>query len=61
MSNKEVVSLEDVVKSYSSVEQMVKFVRGLQRRSRASIKGRLFEGSIDLRGGSMMYFARGED
>ena len=25
------------------------------------IKGRLFEGYIDLRGGSMVYFVRGED
>ena len=49
MSNKEVVSLEDVVNSDSSVEQRVYFVRGLQKRSRASIKGRLFEGSIGLR------------
>ena len=39
----------------------VYFVRGLQRRSRASIKGRLFEGSIGLRGGSMLYFVRWED
>ena len=39
MSNKEVVSFEGVVKSDSSVEQMVYFVRGLKRRSRASIKG----------------------
>ena len=56
MSNKEVVSLEGVVKSDSSIEQMVYFVRGLQRKSQASIKGRMFEGSIDLRGGSMLYF-----
>ena len=48
MSNKEVVSLKGVVKSDSSVEQRVYFVRELQRRSRASIKGRLFEGSIGL-------------
>ena len=48
MSNKEVVNLESVVKSDSSVEQRVYFVRELQR-SRASIKGRLFEGSIGLR------------
>ena len=46
MSNKEVVRLESVVKIDSSVEQMVYFVQGLQRRSRASTKGRLFEGSI---------------
>ena len=39
MSNKEVESLESVVKSDSSVEQMVYFVQGLQRRSWASIKG----------------------
>jgi len=52
MSNKEVVSLKDVVKSDSSVEQRVYFVQGLQRRSRASIKGRLFEGSI-------VYFVQG--
>ena len=42
MSNKEVVSLE-------SVEQRVYFVRGLQIRSRASIKGRLFKDSVGLR------------
>ena len=30
---------------------MVYFIQGFQRRSRASIKGRLFEGSIDLKGG----------
>ena len=48
MSNKEVVSFKDVVKSHSNVEQRVYFVRELQRRSRASIKGRLFEGSIGL-------------
>ena len=29
--------------------------------SRVSIKGRLFDGSIGLRGGSMVYFVRGED
>ena len=40
MSNKEVGTLESLVKSDSSVEQRVYFVRGLQRRSRASIKGR---------------------
>ena len=61
MSKKEVVSLEGVVKSDSSVEQRVYFLRGLQRRSRASSKGRLFEGSIGLNGGSVVYFVRGED
>ena len=61
MSNKEVVSLEGVVKSDLIVEQKVYFVRGLQRRSQVSIKGRLFEGFIGLRGGSMVYFVRGED
>ena len=61
MSNIEVVSLEGIVKSDSSVEQRVYFVRGLQRRSRASIKGRLFKGSIGLRGGSIVYFVRGKD
>ena len=34
---------------------MVYFVRGLQRRSQALIKGRLFEGFIGLRGDSMVY------
>ena len=48
MSNKEVVNLEGVVKSDSSVEQKVYFVRKLQRRSQASINERLFEGSITL-------------
>ena len=61
MLNKEVVSLEGVVKSDSSVEQRVYFVQGLQRGSRASIKGRLFEGSKGLGGGSIVYFVRGED
>ena len=61
MSNKEVMSLDGVVKSDSSVEQRVYFVQGLQRRSRASIKGRLFEGSTGLRGGSIVYFVQGED
>ena len=62
MSNKEVVSLEGIVKSDSSVEQMVYFVRRLQRkRSRDSIKGRLFESHIGFRGGSIMYLVRGED
>ena len=61
MLNKEVVSLEGIIKSNSSVKQMVYFVRGLQRRSRASIKGRLFEGSIGHKGVSMVYFVRGED
>ena len=42
MSNKEVVSLENVVKSDSSVEQRV------LPKSRASIKQRLFEHSIGL-------------
>ena len=56
MLNKEVVSLESVVKSDPSVEQRVYFVRGLQKRSRALIKGRLFEGSISLIKGSMLYF-----
>ena len=46
----------EVVKSDSSVEQRVCFVRGLQRRSRASLKGRSFEGSTGLGGG----FVRGE-
>ena len=41
-----VISIES-----SSVEQMVYFVQGLQRRSRASIERRMFEGSIGLRGG----------
>ena len=45
MSNKEVVSLEGVVKSDSSVEQRVYFVRGLRR---------------PLKGGSIMYFVRHE-
>ena len=49
MSNKEVGSLKGVVKSDSSVEQKVYFVQGLQRKSQASIKGRLFEGSIGRR------------
>ena len=57
MSNKEVASLESVVKSDSSVEQRVYFVYGLQR-SRVSIKGRLFKGSINLKGDSMVYFVR---
>ena len=60
MLNKEVVSLKGVDKSDSSAEQRVYFVRGLQRKSRASIKGRLFEGSIGLRGGSIVYFVRRE-
>ena len=38
---------------------MVYFVRGLQRRGRASIKGRLFDGSMGLREGSVVYFVRG--
>jgi len=49
MSNKEVVGLKGVVKSDSSVEQKVYFVRGLQKRSRVLIKRRLFEGFIGLR------------
>ena len=53
------MSLEGVIKSDSSVEQKVYFVQGLQRWSRASIKGRLFEGSIGLRGDSLVYFVRG--
>ena len=60
MSNKEIVSLEDVVKSDSSIEKRVYFVRW-RERSRASIKGRLFKGSIGLRGGTMVYFVQGED
>ena len=46
MSNKEVMSLEDVVKSDSSVEleQRVYFVRGLQRRSRALSEGETVRG-----------------
>ena len=60
MSNKEIVSLEDV-KSDSSIEKRVYFVRWRQRRSRASIKERLFKGSIGLRGGTMVYFVQGED
>ena len=61
MFNKEVMSLEGVDKSDSSVEQNVYFVLGLQRRSQASIKGRLFEGFIGLMVDSMVYFVRGED
>jgi len=38
----------------------VYFVRGLQRRSQASIKGRLFESSIGgLKGGSIVLCSRG--
>ena len=59
MSNKEVVSLKGVVKSDSSVEQRVYFVRGFQRRSRVSIKRRLFEGFI-VRGGSGVLCLRTE-
>ena len=59
MSNKRIVSLESIVKSDSSVEQIVYFVPGLHRTSRVSIKERLFEGSIGLRKGSMMYFIEG--
>ena len=40
---------------------MVYFVRGFQKSSRVSIKGRLFEGSIGLRGDSIVYFVRGEN
>ena len=32
-----------------------------REKSRSSIKGRLFEGSIGLRGGSMVYFVRGDN
>ena len=35
--------------------------KGSRERSRVSIKSRRFEGSIDPRGGSMVYFVRGED
>ena len=58
MSNKGVVSLESVVKSDLCVEQRVYFVRGLQKRSQASIKGR---GSIGLKKGSVVYFVQEED
>ena len=34
---------------------------GSKERSRASIKGRLFEGSIGLKRGSIVYFVQGED
>ena len=34
---------------------------GSREKSRTSIKGRLFEGSIGLWGGSIVYFVRGED
>ena len=34
---------------------------GSRERSRALIKGRLFEGYIGLRGGYMVHFVRGED
>lgn len=54
MSNKEISSFKGVVKSDSTVEQMVYFVRELQRMSRVSIKKRLFEGSTCLKGGSMV-------
>ena len=60
MSNKEIASLEGVVKSNSGVEQMVLF-EGSRERSRASIKERPLKGYIDLRGGSMVYFVRRED
>ena len=33
---------------------------GSKERSRASIKGRLFESSIGLKGDSMVYFVRGK-
>ena len=54
------MSLEGVIKTDSSVEQMVYFVWELQR-SRDSIKGRLFEGSIGLKEGFVVYFVRGKD
>ena len=47
MSNKKVGTFESVVKSDSSVEQRVYL-----ERSRASIKGRLFDDSIGFRRGS---------
>ena len=61
MSNKKVVSLYGIVESDSSVEEMVHFIRGLKRKSRASIKESLFDGSIDLKGGHMVYFVGEED
>ena len=61
MLNKEVMSLKGVVKSDSSVKQNGYFVRGLQRKSRTSVKGKLFESSICFKGGSMVYFVRRED
>ena len=59
-SSNVVVSFEHVVKSDSNVEQRVYFVRGLQRRGRASIKERLFDCSMGLRESSVVYFVRGE-
>ena len=58
-SNIEHGTLESVVKSDSSVEQRVYFVRELKSRSQGSIKGRSFKGSIGLRGDSMVYFVQG--
>ena len=34
---------------------------GSRERSRGSIKEKMFDGYIDLRGGSMVYFVQGED
>ena len=61
MSNKEVVSLEGVVKKVTQVSNKwcTLLFEGSKERSRASIKGRLFEGSIGLKGGSMVYFIEG--
>ena len=61
MSNKEVASLEIVVKSDSSVEQIMYFFNGSKEKSKTSIKGRLFEGYIGLMGDSMVYFVRVDD
>ena len=52
---------QSVVKSDRSVEQMMYIVRRLRRRSQASFKERLFEGTIGLKRGSMLYFIRLED
>ena len=60
MLNKEVVSLEGVVKSDSCVEQRCTLFEGSREKESTSIKGRIFEGHIELRG-SMVYFIREED
>ena len=56
MWNKEITNLESVVKNDSVSNKEYTLFESSWERSWVPIKGRLFEGHIGLKGGSMVYF-----